>query len=257
VVRSREVLGAVLNAKIADSVGSDSITIYELYRIRGETPEMRFDDGLKTLRNHITVAVDQRTSVVRLTVEAPTPTTARDVAQLVLDRLSDFNLNTRQSTAGERRRFAEGRVAATERELRGAEEALRTFYDRNRQWEDSPQLRFEEQRLNRQVAVHQEVYLTMRREYELARVEEVNNTPILTVIDRPAVPGRRVRPQRTFTVLLVTVVVGVLACGLALLRQHSRELLTEQDPEYMRLRDRVRRLFSRSDSAQRPPATQP
>lgn len=256
VLRSREVLGAVLNAKIPAEAGADSISLYDLYRVQGETPELRFDDGLRALRNRVDVSVDQRTNVVRLRVEGPSPQAARDVAQLVLDRLADFNLNTRQSAAGQRRRFVEGRVTASEQELRSAEEALRAFYDRNRQWQSSPQLRFEEQRLNRQVAVQQEVYLTLRREYELARVEEVNNTPIFTVIDRPALTGRRVRPQRTSTVLLVTFVVGLLACGFALLRQHGRDLLTDNDPEYMRFRDRMRRLFSRGDSAQRPPATQ-
>jgi uncharacterized protein involved in exopolysaccharide biosynthesis len=253
-LRSREVLGPVLDAKIPAPAGAaDSISIYALYRVEGNIPERRFEEGVKALRNAITVAVDQRTNVVRLTVEARWPVAARDVAQLLLERLTDFNVNTRQSTARERRQFIEGRVGATEHELRAAEGALRTFYERNRQWRSSPQLQFEEQRLNRQVAVQQELYLTLRREYELARVEEVNNTPVLTMIDRPAVPGRRIKPQRTVTVLLVALVVFLLACGLAIMRQHNRDLLASGDPEYLRFHRRInglRRLFSRTHPSQ-------
>ena len=52
-----------------------------------------------------------------------------------------------------------------------AEEQLRGFYERNRSWQQSPQLTFDEGRLRRQVEIRQEVYLTLRREYETARVE--------------------------------------------------------------------------------------
>lgn len=251
VLHSREVLGNVLNARVPGD--GDSITVFALYRVEGDSPQEQFDDGLKTLRNHVKVSVDQRTNVVRVGVEGPSATAARDVANLLLARLADFNLNTRQSTAGERRRFIESRVTATEQELRAAEEALRAFYDRNRQWETSPHLRFEEQRLNRQVSVQQDIYLTLRREYELARVEEVNNTPLFTIIDRPSLPGRRIRPQRTFTVLLVTFVVGILACGIALLRQHTSDLLASRDPEYLPFHERfarLQRLFVRSSPHQ-------
>jgi uncharacterized protein involved in exopolysaccharide biosynthesis len=244
-LRSRQILGNVLEAKIGDPQGSDSTTIYGLYRITGPTPERRFDEGVKALRERITVAVDQRTSVVRVTVEAPYPIAARDVLQLLLDRLSDFNVHTRQSTAGERRKFIEGRVTSAEEQLRAAEEGLRAFYERNRQWQSSPQLRFEEQRLTRQVAVQQELYLTLRREYETARIEEVNNTPVLTIIDHPTVPGRRIRPQRTITVLLVTIVVGILASAMAITLQSHQDLLASGDPEYAHFHQRVTQLLTR------------
>jgi uncharacterized protein involved in exopolysaccharide biosynthesis len=238
-LRSREILGAVLAAKIAQPPRGDSITVYELYEVRGATPELRLDDGIKGLRNRITLGVDQRTNVVHVTVEAPQPAAARDVLQLLLDRLADFNIHTRQSTAGERRKFIEDRVAAAEENLRAAEGLLRSFYERNRQFQSSPQLRFEEQRLNRQVAVQQDLYLTLRREYETARIEEVNNTPVLTVIDRPAVPGRRIRPQRAATVILVAIVVGLLSAVFALLLQNHEDLVSSADAEYLRLLHRI------------------
>jgi uncharacterized protein involved in exopolysaccharide biosynthesis len=247
-LRSREILSEVLTSKIAGPQSGDSITVYSLYRITGSSAERRLDEGIKALRTSITLAVDQRTDVVRVTLEAPYAVAARDVLQLLLDRLADFNVHTRQSTAGERRKFIEGRVATTEQQLRAAEESLRAFYERNRQWQSSPQLRFEEQQLNRQVAVQQELYLNLRREYETARIEEVNNTPILTIIDHPAVPGRRIRPQRTITVLLVTIVVAILASALAIMLQHHYDLLASGDPEYLHFHQRVTEFLGRSET---------
>jgi uncharacterized protein involved in exopolysaccharide biosynthesis len=239
-LRSREILGELLATKISAPQSRDSITVYSLYRISGATAERRLDEGIKALRERIKLSVDQRTNIVRVTVEAPYAVAARDVLVILLDRLADFNVHTRQSVAGERRKFVEGRVATAEQDLHNAEDALRVFYERNRQWQTSPQLRSEEQRLTRQVAVQQELYLTLRREYETARIEEVNNTPVLTIIDHPTVPGRRSRPQRVMTVLLVTIVVGMLAAALALLWQQRDDLLAAGDPEYLRFHQGVK-----------------
>ena len=96
------------------------------------------------------------------------------------------------------------------------------------------------------MAVQQELYLTLRREYEAARIEEVNNTPVLTIIDHPSVPGRRIRPQRTITVLLVTIVVAMLASALAIMLQHHHDLLTSGDPEYLGFHQRVMEFLGRS-----------
>lgn len=242
-LRSRQILGQLLASKVAGPQPGDSTTIYSLYGITGSTAEHQLDEGVKALRNRITVAVDQRTNVVRVTLEAPGAIAARDVLQLLLDRLADFDLHTRQSSARERRRFIEGRADSAEQQLRGAEEALRGFYERNRQWQSSPQLKFEEQELNRQVGVQQELYLTLRREYETARLEEVNDTPVLTFIDLPAVPGERNRPRRTITVILVTFVAGLLAAALAIVLQNHEDLLASSDPDYLHFYSRLTSLF--------------
>jgi uncharacterized protein involved in exopolysaccharide biosynthesis len=240
-LRSREILSATLPARVPDPEGTrDSITVADLYKVEGRTAELRLEEGVRTLRNRITVAVDPRVDVVHLEVSARYPTAARDVARILLRQLGEFNLDTRQNTARNRRQFIEARVAAAAHDLETAEDALRRFYERNRQLQTSPQLRFEEQRLTRQLSVQQEVYLTLRREYETARIEEVNNTPVLTMIDEPEVPGRRIRPKRTLTVLVVALIVGLLACVLAIATERHRELLASGDPQYRRLLQRLR-----------------
>lgn len=167
------------------------------------------------------------------------PQIAHDVATLLLARLTDFNLTVRQSTGRHRREFVEGRVGQAEMDLRNAEDQLRSFLERNRTWQSSPQLTFEQQRLSRQVTLQQDLYLNLRHEYETARIEEVNNTPVVTVIDQPSIPGRRARPQRVLTVLIVAIVVALLACVLALLLEYTRSLRESGDPEYLRFQQRI------------------
>jgi uncharacterized protein involved in exopolysaccharide biosynthesis len=135
-------------------------------------------------------------------VDAQYPELAAAIANKFVEYLNAFNTEYRQSQARERRTFVEQRIAQIEHELRNAEEGMRTFYERNRSWRQSPQLIFEEGRLRRQLEIRQEVYLTLRREYETARIEEVNNTPVITVIDPAVPPQERSKPKRKLLLIL-------------------------------------------------------
>src|SRR5258705_325899 len=77
-LRSREILGGLLASKIISPRG-DSLTVYDVYRVSASTPERKLDEGIKKLRNILNVAVDQRTNIVHVTVEAPSAVGARDI----------------------------------------------------------------------------------------------------------------------------------------------------------------------------------
>ncbi len=239
-LRSRRVLEGVLGSRIASPFGGpDSILVFDLYKIKATTPERRAEEGVKGLRERMTIDVDRRTNVVHFTVEGPTASSARDVAALVLAQLAEFNVTARQSNARLRREFLEGRVAASSADLERAENAIKVFNERNRTWQSSPELQAEERRLERQVTVQQELYTTLRRNYEAVRLEEVNNTPVVTVIEQPEVPGLRLRPRRTMTVLLVGVISLLLSIGIVLAQAAHTRLIAVGDDDYRELRQSV------------------
>ena len=57
-LRSREVLSSVLSARVAR--GQDSITVFDLYSIRGSSPAQQLEEGVKALQNLMDITVDQR-----------------------------------------------------------------------------------------------------------------------------------------------------------------------------------------------------
>ncbi len=210
VVRSREVMEHVLLSRYADprqkqQAGDDSVTLLRLLEVKGRDSEDSLSRGVKRLTSLVSVTVDAQTNIVTLRVDAHYPALAAAVANEFVANLNAFNAQYRQSQAREQRKFVEQRLADGERALRGAEEDLRTFYERNRSWQQSPQLSFEEGRLRRQVEIRQEVYLTLQREYEAARMQEVNDTPVITVIDPAKPPTKRSKPQRTLLVITALV----------------------------------------------------
>ena len=229
---SREVLRALAETTYAFQVGDRAYrgTLVELIQQRGKTPDQRLESTLDKLRKRVSVKTDPETGVVHLSVRVRWAPLAEQLTHRLLDLVSTFNLERRQSQAAAERRFVEGRLGEAREELRSEQRRLQAFLERNRQFNNSPLLSFERDRLAQEVASRQGVYNSLSQAFENARIDEVRNTPVITVVDEPRRP---VLPDPRATVLkaLLAVVVGFLA---AFAVAFSRELIRksrEDDPE--------------------------
>jgi uncharacterized protein involved in exopolysaccharide biosynthesis len=119
-----------------------------------------------------------------------------------------------------------------EAELRAAEDELRDWLERNRQFENSPELRFQYERLQRQVTIKQEVFTTLRRSYEEARIQEVNDTPVITVIDRAVPPEQKSSPKRKLNVILALFLGGIVGVFGAFGREFAERARESEKGEY-------------------------
>lgn len=235
VLKSRELLERALIARYLDprSTTGDSVRLLDLLRIRGRNGADSLFNGVRALSNRLGTRVDVQTGVVRLNVESRYAGLSAAIANHMVGYLNEFNTHTRQSQARERRRFVEQRITEAEAELRSAEGDLKAFYERNRTWQQAPQLMFEEGRLRRQLDIRQEVYLTLKREFETARIEEVNDTPVITVIDPAIPPQRKSSPQRRMMVLLALIGGALMGSLWALLGAYTDHLRVSGDKRYL------------------------
>ena len=129
----------------------------------------------------------------------------------------------------------EGRLAQGGEELDEAEEELKIFLEGNRQYEGSPELRFQYERLQRRVRIKEELFTTLSRHYEEARIQEVNDTPVITVIDRAVPPDRKWSPKRRVIVILTFVFGCMVAVLSALLSEYFRRTKAERVDEFQAL----------------------
>ena len=173
-MRSRTLRDQILLASYPDPRGTrpeNDSSLLDILKIDGDSERERLEKGHEELEKVVKIQVDDETGIVSLSVKTHYPALSADVANLFVELLNSFNMETRQSEAQERRRFIEGRVAEGEDELRAAEEELKSFLERNRQFQGSPELSFQHDRLQRQVSLKQEVMSTLNREYEEARID--------------------------------------------------------------------------------------
>ncbi len=191
-VTSRTMFGALADTtfEAAAGTGPQRATLAEIYDVGGSTPALRREGVIRKLGGKVTSVPAAWTGVVRIRVTAPTPDVAYQVARFILDRLNAFDLVTRQSQAGAERQFMEARLRDSRTELRAAEDALQGFLQRNRDYRNSPELNFQADRLSREVQVRQQVYTSLAQAFEQAKIEEVRDTPVITIVERPEIPAR-------------------------------------------------------------------
>jgi len=237
VTESRSLLEQTLltRFRVPGAAASDSAALIDILDIQDDNPRKRMEEAVQWMTDHSSAKVDAKTGVITLQAELPDPDMSASVVSRMVGLLNEFNQRTRNLRARERRRFTEGQTADAQRDLTAAEDAMRAFLVRNRSFENSPQLVFENQRLDRQVQIRQDIYQTLRREYEVARIDEVNNTPVLTVVDAPIPPAKPSSPRRV-RMTLVALVLGLLAgAAYAFVREYVSRSQELQPAAYERL----------------------
>jgi uncharacterized protein involved in exopolysaccharide biosynthesis len=242
-LRSREVLTATLAAKLPDprSGTHEPRPLLELLDIKGRSPAERLDKAVRKLKGMSVIGVDKRTGIVSLNVRSKYPALSANVANLLVATVDSFNVQRRQSQSREQRLFTQRRLADAQRELRDAEDTLLQFLTANRAYQEAPLLRFEANRLERKVQLKQELYLSLSKSYEDARIAEVQDTPLLTVIDRAAAPTRpsSLGPKAgTVLGMFVGALIGVILAFIADYRASTRAPITAvQEVKHGPLRD--------------------
>ena len=113
------------------------------------------------------------------------------------------------------------------------------FLRQIRRYDQSAQLQFEHERLQREIELRQQVYITLVQAFEQVRVEEVRNTPGISVLESPEGSARR-RGGR-ITRMVAALAAGVMA-GLigALIHDFARRERTRNPADYMEF-DALRR----------------
>ena len=160
------------------------------------------------------------------------PNLSVQVASRLLEMLNEYNVRRRQSQAGAEREFVAVQLAQAQADLTAAEDLLATFYRNNRRFADSPELAAEEARLQRRVNLRQQLHLALSQSYESAKIEEIRNTPVLTVIERPEGFIQRVPRGTVRKAGLAFVLAFLLAVGIAFAREQVSTALEDGSDEF-------------------------
>lgn len=242
-----------------DSVTS---TLVELYGIRAPSRSAAISRAANRLQENVSVSASTQTGVVELSVTTPWPAVSKQVADRLIELVNRFNNRVRRSQASAQAEFVKERLQEAREELRAAEDILENFLSRNVAWQQSPELRFEHDRLQRQVDLKQQVYTSLAQRYEQARIDEVRRTPVITTVTEPEVPVGPDPDRLPLKVALGLIVGGLLGAFWAFGSEFVRDVREENKDDYReflslkedaaedvrRAGRKIRRLMSRDDS---------
>lgn len=249
-LRSREILGPVVDRVYEPELHGRgrALSLIDLLERDEEGDDARRHAAIEELSTELRVGTDPETGVVSFAVPLESPALAQAVANEIIERVNAFNLSRRQSAAGAERQFIEERLQVGVRDLTAAEQALRLFDERNLRIGNSPELRLERDRLARAVGEKQEVVTTLRQAHEQARIDEVRNTPAITVIEspnRPVEPDPRGALKLALAGFIITGFLCVMAAFAIEMWRHVQRGQTGAHREFRRLRGEVTSLWQR------------
>jgi uncharacterized protein involved in exopolysaccharide biosynthesis len=168
----------------------DSGTVMQEYSKFDADSLQRLDRAMKKLRSSLTVSASRRTGIVKIDIQATTRSRATFLASVLLNEVDRYNQQVRRRKAAADRVFVEGRLQSARSELAVVEEKLKNFMATNRNVSNSPELRLEADQLTREVVLHQSLVTSLAQNFEQSRIDEVRDTPDISVVQPPIYPRR-------------------------------------------------------------------
>ena len=215
-VRSDRILHEVIFKKYSTISRPDSVTLIQYWGLDDRSEAEAYELALKMLRDRMDPTFDSRLLTLVLKVVMEEARLAADVANQVTKQLDIYTRTKRRTSVTAQREFIEMRLAETQTSLTASEDRLRSFREKNRRVVDSPMLLLEQARLEREFQIKSTIFVELKKQVEIAKIEEIKNIPIVNVLDVARVPITRSAPKRTATVIWVfslSLVIGIVAAG--------------------------------------------
>ncbi len=218
---SETVLENVINKKYKTEKYSKPVNLIEYFEIEendSDGPEKaKRRDFLSAYENlvksRIDTKVEKLTKILSITVQMPESELSAEVANTLVESLDDYIKYKRKSYASQQRFYIEKRIAQVRDSLSIVENQLRNFRDRNRIVEQSPNLFLEQSRLMRNVEIQQAVFIELTKQLEIAKIDEIKETPVINNLEEAKDPVIKAGPQRAKIFLLIMILTFVGSCS--------------------------------------------
>jgi len=149
--------------------------------------------------------------LISIYIEMEEPKLAADIANHISDYVFQFVSAKVQEQSKENRRFIEEQLNRVKFDLSIAEENLTEFRKKFSPSLEPPERKMERSRLIRKLDEEQQIYVTLRQQYEIARIEEEKIHPQIILLDVAEPSVLKSRPRRTLIVVLSTFA-GLFIC---------------------------------------------
>ena len=240
-IPSREVLGALADSSITvrDGGRAHRVSVASWLGVGTSDTALAREEVFEKLRRLISVKTSTASGIVHIGVTTRDPDVSRQFAERTISAINAFNSRRRRERTESEKEFVESQLAEASDRLHDAEARLVNFKIENRQYSTSPTLSFEADRLQRDVSAKQEVYTSVQRTYEQARVDAVRDAPSITVFEfpnEPVLPDPRGTVTKAFSGLVLGVLLGVLIAFLIEYFSRSRSVYPSAVEEFQSLK---------------------
>lgn len=236
-VFSREILRRLVRTELERPSTGFKGDLIAYYHVAGATDDEKVERAVRAIRGNLSSTAD-RNNVVNVELSMDAPELALTLMHRLLELVNEFNVHRRQTQARAEREFVQQRVLTAKTDLNAAEDAVAEFFRRNRV-SLAPDLQAQGQRLGREVALRQALYMQLSQSLETSRIEEVRATSLITVLERPdgfVVPQAKRALQKGILAAVLGLVIAIILAYIRDAAGRSREHAANDYEEFRRLR---------------------
>jgi len=166
-------------------------------------PEVeRENRAISEIRKMIKISKDRLSPIVTINVEAFEPKLAADLSKILIKKSGKIQRELKTNRIKQKRLFIEERLITVSSDMKKREKELREFREYNRNLSKSPTLVMKVEQMGREVDLQNTLYITLRTQYEKAKIDEVERDDMVQQIDGPNIPSLLTRPRRGLSIIL-------------------------------------------------------
>jgi capsular polysaccharide biosynthesis protein len=177
---------------------------------------LEYESNLK-LEKLISVK-EELSGLIRISVLMEDPNLAADIANYIAKFVKEFISYEQQQEATRNREFIEYQKVDAKSELEKSEELLTDFRKAYPITLDSPRQKMIRSRLASTIEENRAVYITLRQQFEIAKIEEAKDNLLINILDGAEPAVLKAKPKRKIIVLLSIILGGISGISIILIR---------------------------------------
>ena len=169
--------------------------------ITTDLDEIRLSSAKSILEKRIEV-LEEDSGLFIINVLMEEPKLASDIANYISSYIQTYVSNKSTDKAKKNTLFIDDRLKEVENKLKISEDKLMEFYKKNPTF-DTPVLQFENLTLTRNLEINQQIYLTILKELEIAKIEELKELEIIQVLDSASPSIEKAKPSLLLILIIM------------------------------------------------------
>ncbi|HUI30649.1 MAG TPA: hypothetical protein VLX91_10560 [Candidatus Acidoferrales bacterium] len=216
---SEAVLYPVIYARYKTEKYPDSVNLIQYFKVRAhdnlpkdlQEREMFLTEFRSLVETRITTDLDRMTNILAVSVRMPEANLSSDVVNNIVNSLDSYIRTKRKSFATDQMEYIERRMTQVKDSLTDAENRLTNFREQNRLVMQSPELLLEQSRLTRNVEILDAVFLELSKQHELAKIDQIKDTPVVNITDYAKNPIVKAGPRRLSLLVTILLLSGLFS----------------------------------------------
>lgn len=248
-VTCESVLTPVIYAKYKTEEYTDSVNLIQYFEIK---PDKSLPVGLQErdkflklfndlTKTKIKTDFDKISQILTIDVQMPESKLSADVVNNITKSLDSYIQTQLQTNASIQRKYIGKRMSEVKDSLTFAENKLKDFNEQNRIIGQSPGLLLEQTRMQRGIDILNTAYLQLMQQFELAKIQEVKDTPVLNIEEFAKEPIIKTGPKRLIMLIAILFFSAIFSAGYYCMDDKIKEYISYTGFDFSKIRRKKNR----------------